>query len=1003
MNSERQGLQSTKLHSTNTSNSALDLDDYFPSSDSPNVKTKSVCYALVNLEEISTAYIDLTGRFPKKSLRGNEYILVGYHYDGNCILGEPIKDRQGPTITEAWKKLYDMFKLAGASPETYVMDNETSKDLLSAFQDERIDYQLVTPYKHRNNKAERAIRIFKSHFKSCLATTDPKFPLAEWDRLIPQANITLNLLRSSRCNPKLSAYSYIFGTFNFRATPMAPPGTKVVAHVHPSKRGSWDLNAEVGWYVGPSMKHYRCVDCYFPRSRMSRHCDTVEFIPHDIPFPSVKLKDYLIQSADDIISLLTYPPSNTTPSLQEGDPVRNALLELATQLKRIEKLPETHNPQQHDALSPRVQKHTSIPSPSTQSIPHTIPYDEDEAPSPRVQNKSQLDDITIQNLTTLSNLPKNARFRNSPTHSYRLRSTTAPNLIAQHACSNEHHLNQLYTPSGKKETIDSLLKGDNSAIWERSLSNEWGRLAQGNNLGVKGTNTISFISKSEVPTDKKVTYASFVCDYRPLKQEAYRVRITVGGDKLPYEEDAGAPAANLLETKILLNSVISDAAKGARFMSADIKDHFLATPMHDPEYMRVPYKHFPADIRQRYNLDTIVHDNYIYIRIQKGMPGLKQAALLAYEHLKSSLAPYSYYPIPGTIGLWKHKTRRTIFCLCVDDFGIKYWSKEDADHLCNAIGANFRFTVDWEGTNYCGLSLDWNYSLEYVDISMPKYIPAVLKKLLYVPKVSPQYSPHRHSLIQYGKQQQIAFIDLSKHLPEKEIKRIQQIVGSFLYYARGLDYTLLPSVNDASITQAKPTELTKLDCQQILDYAATYDNVYVRFKASDMVLHVDSDAAYLVLPNAKSRVAGYFYLSDHPDKDISPTLNGAILVECKGIKHVLSSSAEAETAGLFHNAQIAIPIRYILDSIGHVQPATPLKTDNSTAHGFVHNNIHQKRSKSWDMRYHWLREKQTKDVFRIFWDKGSNNHADYFTKHHPAKHHLEVRRTLQYVRDRIKS
>ena len=210
-------------------------------------------------------------------------------------------------------------------------------------------------------------------------------------------------------------------------------------------------------------------------------------------------------------------------------------------------------------------------------------------------------------------------------------------------------------------------------------------------------------------------------------------------------------------------------------------------------------------------------------------------------------------------------------------------------------------------------------------------------------------------------------------------------------------------MNDASITQAKPTELTKLDCQQMLDYAATCDNVCVRFKASDMALHADSDAAYLVLPNANSQVAGYFYLSDHPNKDISPTLSGAILVECKGIKHVLSSSAEAETASLFHNAQIAIPMRHILDSIGHVQPATLLKTDNSTAHGFVHNNTHQKRSKSWDMRYHWLRENQTKDVFRVFWDKGSNNHADYFTKHHPVKHHLEVRRTLQYVRDRIKS
>ena len=61
------------------------------------------------------------------------------------------------------------------------------------------------------------------------------------------------------------------------------------------------------------------------------------------------------------------------------------------------------------------------------------------------------------------------------------------------------------------------------------------------------------------------------------------MRITVGGDKLPCDNDAGAPAANLLETKILLNSVMSDASKGARFMSADIKDHFLATPMRDPE------------------------------------------------------------------------------------------------------------------------------------------------------------------------------------------------------------------------------------------------------------------------------------------------------------------------------------------------------------------------------------------------------------------------------------
>ena len=102
---------------------------------------------------------------------------------------------------------------------------------------------------------------------------------------------------------------------------------------------------------------------------------------------------------------------------------------------------------------------------------------------------------------------------------------------------------------------------------------------------------------------------------RPLKEEIYRVRITVGGDRLTYNDDAGSPAANLLETKLLINSTISDAAKGARFMTADIKDHFLATPMEKPEYMKVPYKYFPEDIRQHYNLSSkVTSSGHIYIK-----------------------------------------------------------------------------------------------------------------------------------------------------------------------------------------------------------------------------------------------------------------------------------------------------------------------------------------------------------------------------------------------------
>ena len=991
LHSEKQGLQSTKKQTKQEE--LTDIQDFFPPSESPNHRTNEVCYAIIDLEK-ELGFMDLTGKFPRKSSRGNEYLLIGYNYDANHIRAIPIKNRKGPTITEAWKQLHRDFKKAGAAPKTYVLDNEKSKDLLDSFEAENIAYQLVPPYKHRNNQAERAIQTFKNHFKSCLASVDPNFPLSEWDRLIPQVNITLNLLRNARVNPKLSAYTYIYGQFNFMTTPMAPPGTKVVAHVSPQKRATWELNGEVGWYVGPSMDHYRCVQCYFPRTREVRNCDTVEFFPHDIVFPRVTLKDHLKQAADDLITILTQPPKNNVPSMQAGDPTRNAILQIAKLLKRVEHIPEPVEEiiHQDDASAPRVK-------------PKPMPNESCNLPRTPTAMPHNVDEVTTDALQQHSNLPKNVRFQNQGNHKHNLRSN-APALILDHMFHPKHSANHLCREDGKKETIDSLLAGKSTKTWSKSLSNEWGRLSRGNDYGVKGTETIDFIYKHQVPPENKVTYASCVCDYRPLKDEPCRVRITVGGDKLDYHGDAGSPTANLLETKIIINSTISDAHRGARFMCADIKDHFLATPMQNPECMRVKCKHIPQDIRLKYNLaKKVTADGYIYTKIQKGMPGLKQAAILAYQHLKSCLEPFGYEPIEGTVGLWHHKTRPTKFCLCVDDFGIKYWSKSDAEHLFNAIRKNFRFTVDYEGNNYCGLTLKWNYPLGHVDTSMPKSIPEILKKLNHASPSRPQHSPHKHAPIQYGEKGSRQWIqeDNSLLLPQNMIKPIQSTTGSLLYYARALDNTMLPALNEIAATQAKPTQRTQEECTQLLDYAATYPQVCVRFHASDMVLRIDSDAAYLVMPEARSRIAGYFQLNDDPERVPQPTINGAIIVECKTLKHVVSSAAEAETAGVFYNAQKAIPIRCVLEKLGHHQPPTPLKTDNSTALGFVHNNIHQKRSKSWDMRFHWLRDRMTRNQINVCWEKGVNNDADYFTKHHPATYHQHTRQTRKYVRDKYLS
>ena len=113
--------------------------------------------------------------------------------------------------------------------------------------------------------------------------------------------------------------------------------------------------------------------------------------------------------------------------------------------------------------------------------------------------------------------------------------------------------------------------------------------------------------------------------------------------------------------------------------------------MDQPEYMKVSYKHIPPNIKTHYNLNAKVTENgYIYIKIKKGMYGLCQAAILAYQYLQQTLKPHGYYLVPGTVGLWKHQHQPIHFCLCVDDFGVKYFNKEDVHHLQQAIGTVFQ-------------------------------------------------------------------------------------------------------------------------------------------------------------------------------------------------------------------------------------------------------------------------------------------------------------------------
>ena len=222
-------------------------------------------------------------------------------------------------------KIHTYLTERGFKPLTQVLDNECPEKLKTYFRSRGMHFQLVPPHLHRNNRAERAIATFKDHLISGIATTDPSFPIHLWDRLIPQAVLTLNLLRPSRYNPRLSAWAALNGAFDFNATPLAPPGTRVFLYDPPANRRTWDPHATEGWYLGPALDHYRCYRCYVPKTRAERVVRTVKFMPTTFNMPQLSSKDAAIDAALQLTKALENPhPASVLipPSLEQAEALR---------------------------------------------------------------------------------------------------------------------------------------------------------------------------------------------------------------------------------------------------------------------------------------------------------------------------------------------------------------------------------------------------------------------------------------------------------------------------------------------------------------------------------------------------------------------------------------------------------------------------------------------------------------------------------------------------------
>ena len=243
----------------------------------------------------------------------------------------------------------------GFKPNYWVLDNECAKIIKDLFHEMKIDYQLVAAGTHRCNIAERAIQTFKVHLIAGILGVDSNFPMHLWDTLLEQCDITLNMLRASRIHPQISANDALNGTFNFNATPLGPVGCRVVAHIKPDKRQTYDPAGMDGFNIGPCMEHYRCHKIFLPKTRGFRICDTVEFFPQHSKITPETLQQQIERKLSELLKICTHTVDKFSKPL---DRQLKLLEDVIPDLPMQSEIIENNNSNAKNLTSPDLSKRT---------------------------------------------------------------------------------------------------------------------------------------------------------------------------------------------------------------------------------------------------------------------------------------------------------------------------------------------------------------------------------------------------------------------------------------------------------------------------------------------------------------------------------------------------------------------------------------------------------------------------------------------------------------------
>jgi hypothetical protein len=359
LNQTRKNIRSTKVKAT-----PLEICD---TSHLHNKKVRDVYIQTYMVRK--TMFSNQTSQFSIRSHCGNKYIMVMVKINSNAILVKPMKNRMDTKMIWAYNTLLLQLKRASIVPKKNVLDKEVSENMKNHIRDTcKLDMELVPPGCHRHNAAEVAILCnFKAHFLSVLAGVANNFPPNLWDWLLPQTEITINLIQQSNAIPNILAYAHLSRPFNYNKMPLAPMGGEAQVHEKTDKRSTWAYHSVNGWYLFTSPEHNCTHNCHIKHTKSKQLSNTVQFQHKRITNCSITHTNKVMQALAECIKAIQQMTGKAKNS--------QAAQDLQCIVDVTQGCVQTNHPRFEETITPEyiynMQQVPRVQAPASIPIPHT--------------------------------------------------------------------------------------------------------------------------------------------------------------------------------------------------------------------------------------------------------------------------------------------------------------------------------------------------------------------------------------------------------------------------------------------------------------------------------------------------------------------------------------------------------------------------------------------------------------------------------------------------------